>query len=514
AKALSDIAKNQRTDEIESVEQIKGFIGEIKKDIAQLNKALLLINSPDGIGLSTPEDIHLSADGQINQYAGDSINLSTQKNYISHALNKMSMFSIQDIALVTAQGKLSIQAQSNCLEVLAKSDIEISSVDGRITIYAPKGVSIIGGSSKIEVEDSGISSMTGGENKSHAGQHVIVDGASVSQSAQLPSSSPLKGALDLVKSYGGQDFFKDTGYKVIDSLGKQITGKLNANGFAQVNGISPGPAKVEFETDPRSAWDQGSHFNRNYTWSEDVVGSATNFAQNTMNSLGQNMMSQLKSNLFSLNGDSLKNFSENALKDLGNQTLGQFKEQFTQSALGSVSSALNLNLSPSQMMNVGKMMANPTQSLQAIKDQGIDFFKDQATALLAQKNSSLMSNLVSNTGFGSSLGQGFMAESLGSGQNAATNIPVNVTEDFIKKDEYFSRFLTYSVTTRKEAKASPIPSVSQSTPAIITQSTTPKSELDADAIRMDFEETRHLTTKVTVRKSHSTEQEIYNARNK
>ena len=58
-----------------------------------------------------------------------------------------------------------------------------------------------------------------------------------------------------------------TGFKVIDSFGKQVSGKLDGNGFAQVTGIAPGPAKVEFETDPRSAWDKASHFNRDYTWS-------------------------------------------------------------------------------------------------------------------------------------------------------------------------------------------------------------------------------------------------------
>jgi type VI secretion system secreted protein VgrG len=114
-------------------------------------------------------------------------------------------------------------------------------------------------------------------------------------------------------------FFKQTGFNVIDSFGKQVSGKLDGNGFAKVTGIAPGPAKVEFETDPRSAWNQASHFNRDYTWSEEVVGGATGFAQNALKSMGQNMMSQLKDNLFSLNGDSLKDMGKNALKDLAHK---------------------------------------------------------------------------------------------------------------------------------------------------------------------------------------------------
>ncbi|WP_335955289.1 type VI secretion system Vgr family protein, partial [Acinetobacter guillouiae] len=73
SKALSDIAKNQKTDEIESVEQLKEFAEQLEQKIAKFNKALLLLSSQDGIALSTPEDIHISADSQINQIAGDSI---------------------------------------------------------------------------------------------------------------------------------------------------------------------------------------------------------------------------------------------------------------------------------------------------------------------------------------------------------------------------------------------------------------------------------------------------------
>ncbi|EXD99822.1 phage-related baseplate assembly family protein, partial [Acinetobacter baumannii 1291820] len=75
SKALSDIAKNQKTDEIESIEQLKDFASQIQQQIAKFEKALLLLSSPDGIALSSSEDIHISADAQINQIAGDSINI-------------------------------------------------------------------------------------------------------------------------------------------------------------------------------------------------------------------------------------------------------------------------------------------------------------------------------------------------------------------------------------------------------------------------------------------------------
>ncbi len=289
SKSLSDIAKQQKTDEIESVEQLKAFASEIEKDIAKFKKAILLLNSVDGIALSTPEDIHLSATGMINQVAGDSINLSTQKNIVGQALGKVSLFAAQGgIKAVAAQSKIEIQAQSDALDILAKKGITISSTDDKIEISSPKEIVITGASSQMTLNGSGILAKTGGKFEVNAGQHLFKPASSASKSAQLPASNPLKGALELLKSYGGQDFFSGTGFKVIDALGKQVSGKLDGNGFAQVTGIAPGPAKVEFDKDPRSAWDQSSHFNRNYDWAEKVVPGASDFLQNTLGSLGQN----------------------------------------------------------------------------------------------------------------------------------------------------------------------------------------------------------------------------------
>lgn len=362
-KALSDLAKNQQTDEIESVEQLKVFAEQLEKDIAKFKKSLMLLSSPDSIALSTPEDIHLSADGQINHFAGDSINLSTQRNWVGHALNKISLFAVQgDFKLVAAQGKFSIQAQSNALDILSKLGIRIASTEDRIEISSPKEVLITGASSQIALNGSGIFPKTGGKFEVNAGQHLFKGGAGASQSAQLPEAKPLKGALELLKSYGGNDFFKQTSFKVQDSLGKQVTGTLDNNGFAMVTGIAPGPAKVEFEKDQRSSWDQGSHFTtRDYTWSDQVINRVTQGAKDAMGSLGQNMMSQLKNNLFSGQSLNLKDMGKQALTDLGQQTLGQLKDQAASQVLGGISSQLNTHLSPEQMMmGQGGFNPNPT----------------------------------------------------------------------------------------------------------------------------------------------------------
>ncbi|HDU8504212.1 TPA: type VI secretion system tip protein VgrG [Acinetobacter baumannii] len=383
SKALSDIAKNQKTDEIESIEQLKDFASQIQQQIAKFQKALLLLSSPDGIALSTSEDIHISADAQINQIAGDSINISTQKNVIAHAQNRLSLFAAQSgVKAVAGQGKVEIQAQADALDVLSKLGITISSTDDKVIISSPKEVKITGGSSQITLNGSGIFPKTGGKFQVNAGQHLFMGGASANANApELPKAKPMQGALELLRSYGGDNFFKQNSYKVIDSLGKQITGKLDGNGFAQVTGIAPGPAKVVFEKDNTSAWLQSSDFKRNYTWTEPVK-SVQGLMKNALEAVGQNTMSQLQNNLLSTDKNSFKNLGKNTLDNLAGQTVAQIKNQVTNTALNTVSKQLNLNLSADQMKSLGQMATNPSQSLEMLKEQGGDFLSDQMTAKL------------------------------------------------------------------------------------------------------------------------------------
>ncbi|MDC4293011.1 type VI secretion system tip protein VgrG [Acinetobacter baumannii] len=277
SKALSDIAKNQKTDEIESIEQLKDFASQIQQQIAKFEKALLLLSSPDGIALSSSEDIHISADAQINQIAGDSINISTQKNVIAHAQNRLSLFAAQSgLKAIAAQGKVEIQAQSDALDVLANKGITISSTEDCIEISSPKEIVITGASSQITLNGSGIFPKTGGKFQVNAGQHVFQGGASASVQSSLPPPPKRgQGVLELFHEYAHGEFVKQSGYTVTDNLGKVVNGKLDDKGFARVSGLATGSVKVLFDPDPRNPWDEASDFKRKVEWpnKNDVQGS-------------------------------------------------------------------------------------------------------------------------------------------------------------------------------------------------------------------------------------------------
>jgi type VI secretion system secreted protein VgrG len=187
AKALSEVAKNQQTDPLEVLNELKQFLNQIEKgekDKADAFKqALMVLASPNSIGLSSNEDIHVSADKQISHSAGDSINLSTQKNFLVHAQNKISMFAAQEGArLYAGNGKVEIQAQGDGADLIARKGIQIISTEDVIEVKSLKEIILTSGTSQLKINGSGVFVTTGGMFEVKAGQHSFIGGAKVDYS--------------------------------------------------------------------------------------------------------------------------------------------------------------------------------------------------------------------------------------------------------------------------------------------------------------------------------------------
>ncbi|URM40899.1 type VI secretion system Vgr family protein [Acinetobacter sp. AS23] len=195
AKALSEVAKNQQTDPLENLENLKSFIEKLEQqDNAKaktFKEAIMLLASPNSIALSSNEDIHLSADGQLNQTAGDSINLSTQKNLIAHAQNKISLFAAQEGArLYAGKGKVEIQAQGDGADLIARKAVQIISAEDKIEATAAKEIVLTAGGSQVKITGSGIFMTTGGKFEVKAGQHLFMGGGSAN--ANVPALPDLR----------------------------------------------------------------------------------------------------------------------------------------------------------------------------------------------------------------------------------------------------------------------------------------------------------------------------------
>ncbi|MGN2483073.1 type VI secretion system Vgr family protein [Acinetobacter calcoaceticus] len=195
AKALSEVAKNQQTDPLDMLENIQSFIEVLQqedpKKAVEFQSAVMVLASPKSIAVSSNEDIHLSANGQLTQSAGDSINISTQKNIVSHASQKISLFSAQEGArLFAGQGKVEIQAQGDALDVIARKGVQITSTEDTVFITSPTEINLTANGSQVKLNGSGIFPVTGGKLDVKAGQHLFMGGSSINPPAlDLPDCS-------------------------------------------------------------------------------------------------------------------------------------------------------------------------------------------------------------------------------------------------------------------------------------------------------------------------------------
>ncbi|MEN8335199.1 type VI secretion system Vgr family protein [Acinetobacter pittii] len=247
AKVLSEVAKNQQTDPLENLENLKSFIEKLEQqDNAKaktFKEAIMLLASPNSVALSSNEDIHLSADGQINQTAGDSINLSTQKNLIAHAQNKISLFAAQEGArLYAGKGKVEIQAQGDGADLIARKAVQIISAEDKIEATAAKEIVLTAGGSQVKITGSGIFMTTGGKFEVKAGQHLFMGGGSVNSSLPyLPEQGKQKyGVWFDVMDKQGNKLKPGTEYIIFDEHDKEIErGKLDRTGLVKLETEEP-----------------------------------------------------------------------------------------------------------------------------------------------------------------------------------------------------------------------------------------------------------------------------------
>ncbi|WPP88358.1 type VI secretion system Vgr family protein [Acinetobacter pittii] len=247
AKALSEVAKNQQTDPLENLENLKSFIEKLEQqDNAKaktFKEAIMLLASPNSIALSSNEDIHLSADGQLNQTAGDSINLSTQKNLIAHAQNKISLFAAQEGArLYAGKGKVEIQAQGDGADLIARKAVQVISTEDKIEATAAKEIVLTAGGSQVKITGSGIFMTTGGKFEVKAGQHLFMGGGSANSSLPyLPEQGKQKyGVWFDVMDKQGNKLKPGTGYIIFDENDKEIErGKLDRTGLVKLETEEP-----------------------------------------------------------------------------------------------------------------------------------------------------------------------------------------------------------------------------------------------------------------------------------
>ncbi|WP_159565019.1 type VI secretion system Vgr family protein [Budvicia diplopodorum] len=159
---------------------LQSQISLLQQNLNELKQAVLLLSAPQGIALASGEHLQLSAGKNLIATAGNKADISVVKDLFIGVGNAFSLFVRKlGIKLIANQGAVSIQAQNDLLELLAKKAITITSTDDEINIIAKKKITINGGGSYITLDANKIESGTQGDYLTKAGQYGRQQRASV-----------------------------------------------------------------------------------------------------------------------------------------------------------------------------------------------------------------------------------------------------------------------------------------------------------------------------------------------
>ncbi|MCO6548136.1 MAG: DUF2345 domain-containing protein, partial [Gilliamella sp.] len=152
AKALQNAATQSEAHSADTDSQ-----EQLKANLTQLTQSGLLAYAQEGIALTSPENIQLSTANSLTLTSENQTDINALKNITLSSAEAIGLFAQKSgMKLFANQGDIDLQAQNANLNMAAKQDIKVDSVDGKVTITAKDNLTLICGGSYIKISSEGI----------------------------------------------------------------------------------------------------------------------------------------------------------------------------------------------------------------------------------------------------------------------------------------------------------------------------------------------------------------------
>ncbi|MFQ0993059.1 type VI secretion system Vgr family protein, partial [Gilliamella apicola] len=130
---------------------------QLKTTLTQLAQSGILAYAEVGIALTSPENIQLSTSNSVSVTSENQTDINALKNITVSSGESIGLFAHKSGMKVFAnQGDIEVQAQNANLNMAAKQDIKIDSVDGELTVIASEELTLMCGGSYIKLSSTGI----------------------------------------------------------------------------------------------------------------------------------------------------------------------------------------------------------------------------------------------------------------------------------------------------------------------------------------------------------------------
>jgi len=130
----------------------------LNEALKELVKPGMILNAPEGVSVTSPRTVRVaSGSASVGIMSQQNTDISAMKRFTVAAGEAISMLARKaGMKLFAAKGKVEIQAQDDSLEAVAKKDISVTSVEGRVEIAAAKEIVVNCGGAYIRLKDGNI----------------------------------------------------------------------------------------------------------------------------------------------------------------------------------------------------------------------------------------------------------------------------------------------------------------------------------------------------------------------
>ena len=211
----------------------------LEQDLDQLKSAVLLLSAPQGIALTSGKHVQLAAQDNLMLNAGGEADISVVKRMFVGIGKGLSLFvRTVGIKLVANLGPVTVQAQNDTLDILARQGLSITSTEDEIHIVAKKKIVLNAAGSYLTLEQGCIESGTSGDHLLKAANFRYQKGAAAMaadhpdyprQRTRQPLRLKLAAAPNLASSWANMP------YKVYADGGLISEGVMDGSGHVDLD---------------------------------------------------------------------------------------------------------------------------------------------------------------------------------------------------------------------------------------------------------------------------------------
>lgn len=170
-------------------------INFVTDKIKDLQSAVLLGSAPQGVALTSGENLQLSSTRNTMINAGQHLDVGAMKNLSVTVEKALGLFVHKDGAkLVANQGDIEIQAQHNTMALFSEKQLTVTSSEDEIIISTPETLTLNGGGSYLRLSKNGIEHGSSGEFIMKTSDYLVPGSG-----ANLPNETPNFSLTDITQ---------------------------------------------------------------------------------------------------------------------------------------------------------------------------------------------------------------------------------------------------------------------------------------------------------------------------